>query len=80
MQMASNAQSQAVQEDVTELRREIGFLRAEISARKQGAARNSQAAPLTQWAPMPTPPPLAPPQPPQAAYNATPSPHPTDRI
>ena len=72
MQMASNAQSQAVQEDVTELRREIGFLRTEISARNQGAANNSQAAPLPQWAPMSTPPPLAPPQPPQAAYNAIP--------
>ena len=71
MQMASNAQSR---EDVTELRREIGFLRAEISACNQGAANNSQAAPLPQWAPMPTPPPLAPPQPPQAAYNAIPPP------
>ena len=38
MQMANNAQSQAVREDVTELRREIGFLRAEISAHNQGAA------------------------------------------
>ena len=74
MQMASNAQSQAVREDVTELRREIGFLRAEISARNQGAAHNSQATPLQQWAPMPPPPPLAPPQPPQAAYNAIPPP------
>ena len=76
MQMASNAQSQAVQEEVTELRREIGFLRAELSARNQGAANNSQAAPLLQWAPMPPPPPLAPPQPPQAAYNTIPPPLP----
>ena len=38
MQMESNAQSQAVREDVTELRREIGFLRAEISARNQGGS------------------------------------------
>ena len=81
MQMASNAQSQAIQEDVTELRREIGFLRAEISTRNQGAANNSQAALLPQWAPMPSyvtapPPPLAPPQPPQAAYNAIPPPLP----
>ena len=81
MQMASNAQSQAVREDVTELRREIVFLHAEISARNQGASNNSQAAPLPQWAPMPSyvtapPPPLAPPQPPQAAYNAIPPPLP----
>ena len=48
MQMASTAQSQAVREDVTELCREIRFLRAEISARNQGAANNSQAAPLPQ--------------------------------
>ena len=69
MQMANNAQSQAVREDVTELRRKIGFLRAEISARNQGAANSSQAALLPQWAPTPpyvTAPPLslAPPQPP----------------
>ena len=74
MQMASNAQSQAVREDVTELRREIGFLRAEISARNQGAANNSQTAPLPQWTPVPTPPPHAPPQPSQAVYNAIPPP------
>ena len=85
MQMVNNAQSQAIREDVTELRREIGFLRAEISVRNQGAAKNSQPAPPPQWAPAPPyvtepPPPLAPPQPPQATYNAIPPPPPTDRI
>ena len=85
MQMANNAQSQAVREDVTEMRHEIGFLRAEISAHNQGATNSIQAAPSPQWAPAPpyitAPPlPLAPPQPTQAAYNAIPPLPPPDRF
>ena len=72
MQMVNNAHSQAVREDVTALRREIGFLRAEVRSRNQGAANSIQAAPPPQWAPASPyatapPPPLAPPQPLQAA-------------
>ena len=53
MQMANNANSQAVREDVTALRSEIGFLRADVNSRNQGAANSNQAAPPPQWAPAP---------------------------